>query len=211
MTAPQQCFLMVDMRSYWLQGTGRGGGADYDLVADRDSDGLPVLRGRHLRGLLREASRQAHAFGWPDAPDPELFFGGRGENGHPGCVTVDDAMVAQELASEFIDPDSGDIRIDPAVLFRRVSSTAIHPETGSVLPKTLRTIEVATPLPLYSRLSWRPETRLTVCPGDRDRVESAASDWSSRIEAVLSLVDGIGAKRSRGMGQACLSVAGEAV
>ena len=56
--------LTIDLRGYWHPGGGRGGGAVLDAVTHRDSSGLPVLGGRHIKGLLRDALESAAAFGW---------------------------------------------------------------------------------------------------------------------------------------------------
>jgi CRISPR/Cas system CMR subunit Cmr4 (Cas7 group RAMP superfamily) len=44
------CNLKIDLRGYWHPGSGRGGGVVMDAMAHRDSTGLPVLPGRHLKG-----------------------------------------------------------------------------------------------------------------------------------------------------------------
>jgi hypothetical protein len=49
----------------------RAGGADYDLVMESDGDGLPMLRGRHVAGLLRVALSRAEHWGWFEAERAE--------------------------------------------------------------------------------------------------------------------------------------------
>jgi hypothetical protein len=56
--------LVLDIRSYWLHARGEGGGADFDLVMETDEAGFPLLRGRHVAGLLRLALERAERWGW---------------------------------------------------------------------------------------------------------------------------------------------------
>ena len=107
--------LSIEVRSYWHAGGGRGGGLVVDAVVHRDADGLPVLSGRHLKGLLRDALERAQAWGWfSDSPGiAARLFGQRTETIETGtipecgCLRVSDARLPGELASWLRGEDSG--------------------------------------------------------------------------------------------------------
>lgn len=190
--------LLVDLRGYWHPGGGRGGGAVVDAVTHRDSAGLPVLPGRHLKGLLRDALEQAETFGWARyAGCAETLFGQRAEFGgtgpEPGCLRVTDATLPPEIAA-YLGCGPG----KPLVrhLYRNLYSTAVEFATGTARDKSLRGIEVVVPLQLSARLE-------TVSGR-----EPPPEDWVERLAGVLPLIDAVGAHRSRGLGRAVLSLEG---
>ena len=177
--------LRIEISSYWCHATGRSGGADCDLVTDRDDDGLPVLRGRHVRGLLREACRLAEALEYPDAIDCSELFGGRGADSRPGLIAIGDARlplaVAQGVAASAARKEA---------LFRRLAATAIEPATGIAKSSSLRSIEVAIPCVLFAPIS----------------IEGDKSGFKEGLDQALPLIAGVGAKRSRGLGRARMSL-----
>lgn len=184
---------------YWLHAHGEGGGEDFDLVMERDEDGLPVLRARHVKGLMRLALERAIAWDWGPPDDAaERLFGGRGGLGGPGCLSTEDARVSDALRAGLR------ARSDLAPgLFARVASTAVDPESGVAKPKQLRTIEAALPVPLTSRLTFDAAKRLAWARMDAEEVKAvtdAEQHWRTWIDVAWPLVDEIGAKRTRGFG-----------
>ena len=95
--------LVVDIHSYWQSGGGRGQGAVLDATAHRDADGLPVLPGRHLKGLLREALEAAERWQWQGYEGlAAKLFGDRTEEAKeklenakpaPGYLRISDATL----------------------------------------------------------------------------------------------------------------------
>jgi CRISPR/Cas system CSM-associated protein Csm3 (group 7 of RAMP superfamily) len=194
------CKLKVALRSYWHTGGGRGGGSVVDSVVHRDAFGLPVLPGRHLKGLLREALEQASTFGWSGyAEVATQLFGSRSEaNGgswiSPGCLRVSDAVLPSDV-SEWLRHTSNRQTHLPR-LFRHLYSTAVDTETGTAKERSLRGVEVVVPLDLCARIECVPG-------------REAPSDWPDKIRGVLCLIDAVGAHRTRGLGRAELTL-GEA-
>ena len=47
--------LRFEIQSFWHAGSGRGDGAVADATVLRSRAGLPILPGRTVKGLLREA------------------------------------------------------------------------------------------------------------------------------------------------------------
>ena len=195
--------LTLDIRSYWLHARGEGGGADFDLVMERDNDGLPVLRGRHLAGLLRLALERAVAWRWLTdeyiALDvPGLLMGSRGE-GAPGCLDIRSARIARPLHDRL----TADKALREAC-FQRLSTTAIDGRLGVAKEKHLRSIEAALPLPLVFSVGFDPFDRMAWAGGnevDTRHVTIAASTWHDWIRTAWPALDEVGAKRTRGFGR----------
>ncbi len=205
MSAEQGLLLPFDFQTYWLHASGEGGGADFDLKMERDAHRLPLLRGKHVAGLLRLALERAAAWGWfadaagPDDLDiPDLLMGGRSD-GRPGCLDVRSAVIRQPLA--------GILRSDQAMTeacFQRLATTAIEPLHGVAREKHLRTIEAALPLPLQARVRVAPADRLAWCgldAGAIGQVDRAAAEWRKWVRLAWPAVDEAGAKRTRGFGR----------
>ncbi len=187
--------LNIDIRSYWMSGTGRGGGALLDATTRRDPQGVPVLPGRHIKGLLRDAVEKAEQLAWPGFDGlAETLFGERGlELDHParpGCLRVSDGQLPREVGNWLGSEAGRDAR---ERLFRTVHSTAIDPATGVALDHSLRGYEVVIPLAL--------EAEIATVPG-----REAPSAWEQRLGEALSLVRHVGAHRHRGLGRATLTL-----
>ncbi len=188
--------IIIDLTSYWHAGGGRGAGRVYDAVVHRDRDGLPVLPGRHLKGLLRDACARAEAWSWPgfERGTTAALFGEAPETvtdrpPKPGCLRVGDATLPEDL-SRWLATDG---RAYLPHLFRGLYSTAVEHETGTAEKHSLRGMEVTVPLTLTARIEPLPGRQ-------------APEDWPQRIEAALCLIDAVGAHRSRGLGRAHLSL-----
>lgn len=190
--------LTVDFLGFWHCGGGRGGGTVVDAVVHRDASGLPVVPGRHLKGLLREACACAEAWGWPafEPGDTERLFGTRtetdGEDSTAGLIRVGDATLPQDIQGYLTQAEAGR-KLIPA-LFRSLHSTAIESETGSARPKSLRGIEVVVPLELHATLM-----PITGRPAE-------IGDWIEQLKVSLPLIRAVGAYRSRGLGRARLAM-----
>lgn len=198
-------WLEVRIHDFWHVGTGRGGGPGVDARVRRTSAGLPLLPGRTLKGILRDAAEQAGALGW-HTQDVEAWFG----TGLDAAPEADDAVGALEEMR--FRTEEGAVQIGSALLghgeeqqerwelaaraggdfvpglFAELHQTAIERETAK--KKTLRAIEVVVPLTLWARLDG-PERML------------------HDLERCLPLVTGIGNAKRRGLGRAALTLHAE--
>lgn len=197
--------LPIHPSGYWLHAHGEGGGEDYDLVMERDDDGLPVLRARHVKGLLRVALERAIKWEWIDTKVidfrdiPDILLGRRDGKGGAGCLITRDAVVSGPLRAALL--DQTDLLNG---LFARVASTAIDDDTGTAKPKHLRTIEAGVPIPLVSRLTFDSSKRTDWARGDQERLDAivaAEAHWRDWIECAWPGFDECGAKRTRGFGE----------
>lgn len=191
--------LRLGFRSFWLHARGEGGGADYDLVMERDPSGLPILRGRHLAGLLRVAFARADRWGWFDNPPATgveaLLMGGFG-NGMPGCLDIRSARVPDPLRSTLVSV--------PGLIeacFQRLPTTAIDPVRGVAKTGHLRTIEAAMPMQLEARIRFDASDRLAWSGGTSADVDNGRRTWIDWLRCALPALDEAGAKRTRGFGR----------
>ena len=63
--------------SWWRVATGEGQSGTVDTLCARDPDGLPYVPARQVRGLFREAVRDAEGLEWITEPMCEKLFGSR--------------------------------------------------------------------------------------------------------------------------------------
>lgn len=202
--------LSVTLLDYWHAGAGTEAAYDLDAVVDKDADGLPRIRGRMLKGLLRDAIYRAEKLGiltaFVNSTGPDIaarLFGSDGfgtdnvvrEDTRPGVLRLDDARLPateREVLSQ--DRHSGLRRW----LYREVFSTAIDHATDAAQSRTLRGIEVTVPVELETTIHWIEGPGSTHSP--------LAREWPAIIERCLPLVRSVGAHRSRGLGRAVFTV-----
>jgi hypothetical protein len=188
-----------DILSFWRIGTGHGEAGTLDSLCARDELGLPVIPGRSVRGLFREAVREATALGWLKAPETETrLFGTRlsGTNAAgstepaPGMLRFDDARLPDQdraaLAAR---------RELIAELFAIKRSTAMIAATGTARPHSLRFDEVALPVTLRAEIATLP---------------GAPVDAARTLKDVSCLIRALGSQRTRGLGRVIVTVAEKA-
>lgn len=186
-----QLTLKVEIFGYWQAGTGRGAGAHVDNLTHTDADGLPEIPGRTLKGLLRDAMRQADELGWLEHPGlHRRLFGVRAEQAgqsEPGCIRVGSARLAQEERQWLAGPGRDCI----PELFRDLHSTAIDPVSGAARAQSLRGSQVALPVVLQA---------------DIETLHEAPKDWQDQLRLCLPLIRAVGSGKTRGLGRARLSL-----
>lgn len=202
--------LEIEILSYWHPGTGRGDGAASDAVVQRTAQGLPVLPGRTVKGLLREVVMLGAAAGVVTLPNcDEAVFG----SALPDRVSSDDRI--SRLENQRFTTTSGALRIGNAQLGRTsqertqweryaaseegrelvptlitsVSSTKL--QDGVAADHTLRTIEVFVPVTLYAPL----DLDTSALEGKADAV------WRALSESVELFFRSLGSHRNRGLGR----------
>lgn len=187
-------FVILDFETYWQHGTGALGEGDVDLMADRDVHGLPVLRGRHVQGILRDASIRLEAWRSPPIQNmTDILFGTSNKSptgpSKPGCLDISDFRLPESLSFQ------------KAALFYRLASTRIDQSTGTAMDQSLRAVEVAAPCPLGGMIRWTPQRRLVLCPDEASMVEDARDYWITHLTDCLIEARAFGSKRTRGFGR----------
>lgn len=160
-------------------GSGSGNESINDILA-RDHKGHPVLRGSHVKGLLRDQlKRIGDAREWPGLFD-EFCFGQGGENGGdgtPGLVRIPDASIKDA-------PDNT----------RTITRTSLT-ELGVVAGMTLRTTEAVHAGSVF-------EGRIHIQPEAPTAVETG-------IRLALLALEAVGGGRTRGSGACRIDIEGE--
>ena len=189
--------LVIDIRSYWHAGGGRGGGAAQDAIVHRDADNFPILPGRHLKGLLRDALEAAEAWGWDGYQGlADTLFGDRTEVSArsaansasrplPGCLRVSSATLPPDTRAYLLSSRKDKVPL----LFRTLYATAVRHDRGVASDKSLRGIEVAVPMELEATIEQIGEGE-------------GAGDWPEKLEKALILLNAVGGYRKRGLGRA---------
>lgn len=208
--------LHVDFTNYWHAGSGRSSGYYLDALCERDDSQLPTLPGRQLKGLLRHAVHRAEAWHWlstfPLPPGPldsheELLFGSRSHSDsrsatQPGLLRIDTARLPEAERQWLAHGDQSELRED---LFGELFSTAIN-EQGSAQRYSLRGVQVCIPLQLQATLSLAVTANDLALRTQQQAYIEAGTAWQA-IEAALPLLDALGAHRSRGLGEARVTLA----
>lgn len=207
--------LTIEFLNYWHAGSGKGEGHHVDALCERDHNGLPILPGRQLKGLLRNAVHRAEQWGWlkdvalPEGPlqnHEELLFGSRSHSEsrdatQPGLLQIGNACLPSAEQVWLANAEHTELR---AELFSELFSTAIN-ENGTAKRYSLRGLEVCIPLTLQANI----ELNITGLQADlRQQQEAYQQAGTARLvlEASLPLLDNLGAYRSRGLGEAIVSL-----
>ncbi|HCF61175.1 MAG TPA: hypothetical protein DFS52_24655 [Myxococcales bacterium] len=202
--------IVLDICSYWHAGTGRGAGTTLDALVFKSAAGLPVLPGRTVRGLLRDALEKAARLRAVDETrferGPATWCFGTGLDAT--AKESEPVNRVERLEEARFRTDEGKLQVDSATLgdspeearkwerwaagspgevehlYRGFASTKIGPD-GVVADHTLRSIEVTVPLRLYARVSGPEE----------------GPDWIGALREALPLIRGLGSHRNRGLGR----------
>ncbi len=207
---PDTDILTVSLHDYWHCATGRtervGSGA---RVARKD--GLPLVPGRTLRGLLREAVRQAELFGHLNPGATIWLFGQEGsgqprseddlvEIRHgttPGALVVDDATLSRAWRdwARTRSPEQEQEGLDRLDLMGEILHATRIDREGQVADGSLRSMEVMPPMTLAAPLTLDPPPRCLVPDWARE------ADWRTVLTTALPLLRGLGSHRNRGLGR----------
>lgn len=177
--------LKIKFFSPWHCGSGLSAGADSDSVVLKDSNGLPYVPGRTLKGLLREAVEEYAAFAGLSVDFDRAF--GKAADASFGSVPIKgemfftDAVLSQRETAAIVAN-----RVEK-MLYVNKAATAIG-DNGIVKDGSLRTIETVIPCELYAS------------------VMHVGEDIAAVMERSLGLVKHIGTGRNRGLGRCQLSI-----
>jgi len=190
----------VQMLSDWHCSSGLTSGADVDLLCIKDANGFPVIPGKALKGLLKEAALVLCAFdkcdsGWENFIIDTFGIQTDRENEEDLNDIQDDKKADDEVTSFFSSATLSERVIRSVVnnekkkntLFRKLASTGVN-DNGVAKDHTLRKIEVVIPLTLFAQ------------------VNDVKDIYKEKLEKCLKLVKRLGMIRNRGLGRCILSV-----
>lgn len=137
----------IEFYSNWHCGSGLSAGADVDSLVIKDTDGLPFIPGRTLKGLLRDAATQLYG----ENDKIKNMFGVSDDEKEPdfsGCF-FKDAKLSENERDYIIQNNLSDY------LYQTFASTAI--ENGIAKPASLRKIETVVPCVLEGEILDIPD------------------------------------------------------
>jgi CRISPR/Cas system CSM-associated protein Csm3 (group 7 of RAMP superfamily) len=170
--------LEIKVLSYWHAGSGLGKGADLDAIVARDSQGMPYLPGKSLKGIFREAAMTLAENELIQIDVDELF----GLADKKGKIFFTDAVLNKDVKAYII---SDETKTLGEGLYERFSSTSI--KDGVADKHTLRSVELCGPVTLHA-------------------VSESDDDIFEFLQKCSSLIRGIGGHRSRGLGRCAVTV-----
>lgn len=188
--------MILKMQGYWAVGSGKGGGNEVDNRIDRDSDGLPYVPGKMLKGLIKDACVRLNNAGNENYSFIEEIFGGLKESKGlnrtettSGKIYISDARLSPSLRSALAKEDNAAAKNN---LTRNIYSTAIDNESGTAKKSSLRGYEVAVPMELYADIECDCTKEIL------DFIKLAAS----------KIVYAVGFHKTRGLGEVVIEFKG---
>lgn len=202
-----KAIVTIEFSSYWRCSTGRGIAAALDSVVARDVAGLPMVPGRTLKGILRDAVSRLYGPVLEDMLFGSSGFDRSGEEPLPLTDTfagrlqvssayVDERVRAWMLAQPTPNAEAAAMR---ETLFTSLAQTAIDDSTGTAKDYSLRVVEVALPVILTAEISLLPSAQ-------GEKVDELPTDWVAKLDEACCLIEGIGGSRTRGLGRCAVKV-----
>lgn len=181
--------MILKMQGYWAVGSGKGGGNEVDNRIDRDSNGLPYVPGKMLKGLIKDACVRLYKAGNENYRFTKEIFGGQEESDglnrtitSSGKIYISDARLSPRLRSALAKEDNAAAKNN---LTRNIYSTAIDNESGTAKKASLRGYEVAVPMELHANIECDCTKEIL------DFIKLAASKF----------VYAVGSHKTRGLGE----------
>lgn len=176
-------YYKVTFLTWWHCGSGQAAGPDVDELVIKDSEGLPYIPGRTMKGLLKDACRQMDNYGLEGTEDKHIssVFGYHDDNegslSKKGSAFFSD-MVLPTTAHSAIAADK-ELR---KALFSSMAATAID-DDGIAKDHFLRKIQVTVPCALYGMIANVPD------------------DDTTMLGHAMKFIKRIGLGRSHGLGR----------
>ena len=179
----------ISFFSDWHCGSGLSAGADADALVVKDRNQLPLIPGKTLKGLLREAVEQLFLLKlFPDLKTEQVdeLFGSEFKEGESvngaeshfqGCAFFSNAELEESIQNHILKNEY------QSYLYRNVASTAIDPKTGTAKPHSLRTMQVCVPCILHAYIGNVPDEMVPV------------------LQQAMRYVKRLGVDRNRGLGR----------
>ena len=176
--------IAIEFFTYWHCGSGSSGGSRVDALVARDSNGLPYIPAKTLKGHIREMAESLD-----DCEFVNECFGGSSDDkdrcydekymGKEGKCYFSNAIIEESIDKELI-----------SYLFTTISSIKID-KNGLADGKSLREIEVVVPLKLYATIEFDEDIK----------------KFKEKMIKAFSQVKRIGLNRTRGLGRCEISKA----
>jgi len=172
----------IEFLDYWHIGSGLSAGAKLDNMVLKDSNKLPYMPGKTIKGLAREMAEL-----FKNCKFVNICFGGSSDEEDncyseefkqtEGVCYFSNAVIKQDIAQEIIKHNMQDS------LYEIVTSTSIDDKTKVAKDNSLREIEVVVPITLQGS------------------VENIPQEYIDNIKSSLEMIKRVGLNRNRGLGR----------
>lgn len=167
----------IEFFSNWHCGSGLAAGADVDAIVIKDSESLPFVPGRTMKGLLRDAAENLYE----ESEIINQVFGISGDKDehHEGKSYFTNAVLSKEESKYIVSQNL------TRHLYQTFASTAID-ENGIAKDNSLRKIETVVPCTLQGHILNVPDEAVSV------------------LENAAKMIKRMGTGRNRGYGRCCI-------
>ena len=179
----------IEFHTYWHCGSGLSKGADLDSLVVKDSNGLPFVPGKTIKGLLKEAVEDIRGFfdKKEDAVFKEFFGFFDGDKVLSTAETIEQNMVRGTgffANAELSKKEKNAIVSNKAqsFLYESIASTALD-ENGVAKEHSLRTMQVVVPCVLHGEILNVPD------------------ELYDELVQALKYIKRLGQNRNRGLGR----------
>lgn len=164
--------------TYWHVSSGLSGGVDAQTALLKTPEGLPMIPGKTLKGLLRDAAESLSELGASglDKPFIEQVFGEENQN----TYDRQSCFFSNAELPVGLNLEEG----QKSLLYDRLASTSMD-ERGLAKDQTLRQLEVCVPLSLQASIQDFPLTE----------------GYEHAMETCMKWVKQLGLNRHRGLGR----------
>jgi CRISPR/Cas system CSM-associated protein Csm3 (group 7 of RAMP superfamily) len=172
----------IQFFDYWHAGSGLAGSTYADSIVHKTEDELPMIPGRTVKGLLRDAAKILHELDnslITKAFIVDVF----GEKDTPTICFFSNATLSQKLAEKIVQENQQD------ALYEVLASTQIDAD-GQAKEGSLRQLEVTIPIILYGMIDDFPNNHL----------------YKAQMIHCLNWVKQLGLNRNRGLGRCQFSI-----
>jgi CRISPR/Cas system CSM-associated protein Csm3 (group 7 of RAMP superfamily) len=189
----------IEFHTYWHCGSGLAAGADLDSLVVKDSNSLPYVPGKTIKGLIKEAVVEIRGFQDKkiDAEFKDCFgyFDGKEidsttqddktieDNMQRGKVFFTNAELSCQEQKAIVDNKA------QSFLYTSIASTALD-ENGVAKEHSLRTMQVTVPCTLFGEILDIPD------------------EMYSEIKNALGYIKRLGQNRNRGLGRCTIQAEG---
>ena len=141
----------------WHCGSGLTSGSDVDALVIKDSNNLPFIPGKTIKGLFREAAEQISFYDSDEEKWAKFILEVFGKGSTKNDKNKEDDKAQTSLShfsnvvlSEFLQNELKG-HLNPS-LYRKIASTSID-DNGIATERSLRKVEVSIPLVLYGKIT----------------------------------------------------------
>ena len=180
----------IEFLDYWHLSSGLSAGAKLDSSVIKDSNKLPYMPGKTIKGLTREMAEL-----FEDCEFVNICFGGSSDDKDDNCYNdkykqtegvcyFSNATINKDTAQKIVEHNMQDS------LYDVITSTSINRETKVAKDNSLREIEVVVPIALHGF------------------IDNVPKEYIDKVKSSLEMIKRVGLNRNRGLGR-CRIVAKE--